>query len=455
MDKIQLYLEIVPLPLLIIGVVSVFFIFLIMPPEKRFYTIFIITPTWLALSKCPDLGFIQALTKVTSGMLFILLGLAAVLRPVPRRRIPPISWMYIVASIWLFICILGVTERVDNMLIEFQWVMLVLASMLIVATLTDLEDVNKIFWTLGLGIIIALAVPLSAIVLSPGTAFITGMNRFAPWGSPPNLIGLLFVIGAPMLLYMVMSTKVNTFKPFLVGLLILCVGMAMLTGSRMTSFSLIVSLGLMAMPLVKRPGLLLAGGAVGAIVLPLVLSVNEDAAERLTSLDSSGRVAIWREYLKVALTRPLGLFGKSGFSTMTDPAVGDHPHSSWIEMLYLGGWPYLFMLLTPAVVGLKSTWKVWKNRYLYGDKDRQFLIHVIAALIASFYFQSLFNQALYHPTYTMSFMAVILTLLIIAMAAELPQQQMLYEEWLDDIEWEEHEEEEEMDWEDSNVPAPA
>ena len=85
-------------------------------------------------------------------------------------------------------------------------------------------------------------------------------------------------------------------------------------------------------------------------------------------------------------------------------------------MLYLGGWPYLLMLLLPALVGVKSAWLVWKNKYLYGGRDRQFLIHVIAALIASFYFQSLFNQALYHPTYTMSFMAVMLTLLVISMA---------------------------------------
>lgn len=455
MDKIQLYLQVIPLPLLIIGGVMVGFIYLIIPAERRFYLTFLILPTWLALSKCPDLGMIQAVTKITSGMLFILLGLAALLRPVPKRRIPMISWIYVVASAWLFLCILGVTERLDTILIEFQWVMLVLASIAIVSTLTDLEDVEKIFWTLGLGIIIALAVPLSAIVLSPGTAFIAGMNRFAPWGSPPNLIGLLFVIGAPMLLYMVMSTRFHTFKPILVGLLILCIGMAILTGSRMTAFSLIVSLGLIAMPLVKRPGLLLAGGAVGAIVLPLVLSVNEEAAERLTDLSSSGRITIWREYLMGSFKRPLGLFGKSGFSAHTDTAVGDHPHSSWMEMLYLGGWPYLLMLLLPALVGVKSAWLVWKNKYLYGGRDRQFLIHVIAALIASFYFQSLFNQALYHPTYTMSFMAVMLTLLVISMAAELPQQQVIYEEWLDEMEWEEDDEDEETDLEDSSVPAPA
>lgn len=453
MDKIQLYLEVVPLPLLIIGGVIVGIIYLIIPPERRFFLPFLILPTWLALSKCPDLGAIQALTKITSGLLFLLMGLAALTRPVPKRRIPLISWLYILGSAWLFLCILGVSELIDTMLIEFQWVMLVLAAMAIVSTVTDLEDIEKIFWTLGVGIIIALAVPLSAILLSPGTAFLLGMNRFAPWGSPPNLIGLMFVIGAPMILYMIMSTRVTTFRPILIGLLILCIGMAILTGSRMTVFSLIISLGLIAMPLVKRPGLLLVGGAVGAIVLPLVLSVNEEAASRLADLNSSGRVGLWWDYFMNSFKRPLGLFGQSGLSVVQDETIGDHPHSSWFEMLYLGGWPYLTMMLGVAVIGLKSTWQVWKNRYIYGDQSRQFLIHVIAALIASFYFQSFFNQSLYHPTFTMSFMTVMLTILIIAMASEVPQQRMLYEEWLDEMELED--EQDENDWDDSRVPSPA
>ena len=453
MDKLQLYLEIIPLPVLVIGGVGSLMIYLVIPAEKRFYLTFLIMPTWLALSKCPDLGMIQALTKITSGLLFMLIGIAALMRPVPKRRVPPIAWLYILASAWFFLCILGVTERVDTMVIEFQWVMMVLASMATIMTLTSLEDVEKIFWTLGVGIIIALAVPLSAIVLSPGTAFIAGMNRFAPWGASPNLIGLLFVIGAPVLLYMVMSTRVHSIKPILVGLMILCIGMAILTGSRMTAFSIIVSMGLIAIPLVKRPGLLIAGGAVGAIVLPLVLSVNVDAADRLADLSSSGRLGLWWEYLMTSVRRPFGLFGTTGLSTQSDSIIGDHPHSSWFEMLYLGGWPYLFMLLIPAVIGLKSTFKVWKNRVIYGDRNMQFLIHVIAAMVASFYFQSLFNQALYHPTYTMSFFAVMLTLLVIAMASEIPYQRILYSEWLEEIEAEASAHED--DWEDSSVPSPA
>ena len=55
----------------------------------------------------------------------------------------------------------------------------------------------------------------------------------------------------------------------------------------------------------------------------------------------------------------------------------------------------------------------------------------------------------------MSFMAVMLTLLVISMAVELPQQQVIYEEWLDEMEWEEDDEDEEADLEDSSVPAPA
>jgi hypothetical protein len=50
----------------------------------------------------------------------------------------------------------------------------------------------------------------------------------------------------------------------------------------------------------------------------------------------------------------------------------------------------------------------------------------------------------------MSFIAVLLTILIIAMAQEVPQQRMLYEEWLLEEEWED-----EDSWEDSEDPAPS
>jgi hypothetical protein len=53
----------------------------------------------------------------------------------------------------------------------------------------------------------------------------------------------------------------------------------------------------------------------------------------------------------------------------------------------------------------------------------------------------------------MSFMTVMLTILIIAMASEVPQQRMLYEEWLDEMELED--EQDENDWDDSRVPSPA
>ena len=122
-------------------------------------------------------------------------------------------------------------------------------------------------------------------------------------------------------------------------------------------------------------------------------------------------------------------------------------------MLYLGGYPYLLMLITPAIISLRSAWTIWKNKYIYGGRDQQFLIHVMCALIASFYFQSFFNQSLYHPTFTLSFFGVMMTILVIAMKSEVPHQRMLYEEWLDEAEWDDEEEDEE-DWEDVAVPAP-
>ena len=452
MDKLELYLTIIPLPLVACVGFFALMIYLIIPAETRFYMTFVLIPPWLVLSRCLDLGFIQAFTKITSGLLFLLMGLAAILRPVNKRSMPGIAWLYFVASFYLLVCMLGVSGKVDAIVIEIQWIFALLAGVAAVAAMTTLEDVDKMFWSLGLGLIIALCIPLSAIVLDPSSAFIIGMNRFAPWGSSSNLIGLLFVVAGPTLLYMIMSTQSNSLKPILIGFLIANIGMAILTGSRMTVFSLAISLGLMAVPLVKRPGLMVAGAVIGAILMPIFLGVNEDAAARLGELSSSGRLDIWWNYLMLSLERPLGLFGTTGMDIEQDPSVGAHPHSSWAEMLFLGGWPYLMLMAIPALYGVRCAIRVWQQRELYAVSNHQFLIHAMTAFIASIYFQSLFNQALYHPTYTLSFLGILLTVLFMALAAELPYQQEIYEDWLE--EWNEYEAQEYEDWDDASVPAP-
>lgn len=452
MDKLELYLEIIPLPLLAGVALFALMIYLIIPAETRFFLTFVIMPPWLVLARSIDLGFIATFTKITSGLLFLLMGLAAILRPVAKRRIPGIGWLYLIGSFYLLVCLLGVVEKVDTMVIEIQWIFAVLAGLAAVAALTTLEDVHKMLWALGCGLMIATCIPLSAIIIEPGAAFTAGINRFAPWGSASNLIGLLFVVAGPTLLYMLMSTRSNPIKLILIGMLIANVGMAILTGSRMTVFSLVVSLGLMAIPLVKRPGLMIAGALIGAILLPIFLGVNEEAAARLGDLSSSGRVDIWLNYLRLSFSRPLGLFGTGGLSALQDPTIGAHPHSSWFEMLYLGGWPYLIMMAVPAIYGMRCAFQVWKNRSIYATGNHQFLIHALAAFITSIYFQSLFNQALYHPTYTLSFLGILLTVLFMSLMAEMPYQREAYEDWLQ--EWQDEEDESSENWDESTMPTP-
>ncbi len=452
MDKLEAYLTVIPLPLLAVVGFFALMIFLIMPAESRFYVTFILMPVWLTTSRCPDLGFIQAFTKISSGMLFLLMGVSALLRPGNKRPMPGMAWLYFAASMFYLICVIGTSDKLDAIVMEIQWVFAVLAAVAAVMAMTTLEDVHKMFMVFGLGMIIALCVPLSALILNPSTSFLLGTNRFVPWGSPPNLIGLLFVVAGPTLLYLIMTTKSHSIKPILIGFLIANIGMAILTGSRMTVFSLVISLGLMALPLVKRPGLLIAGGLIGAILLPVVLGVNVDSADRLGDLSTSGRLAIWWNYLVLSLKRPLGLFGTSGYSIVEDPTISAHPHSSWAEMLYLGGWPYLLLLAVPAIYALRCTYQVWKQRDLYSVNNHSYLIHAMAAFMASMYFQSFFNQALYHPTYTLTFVGLFLTFLFMALAAELPQQRESYEEWLE--EWSEEEYDEYEEWDDTKVPAP-
>ena len=101
---------------------------------------------------------------------------------------------------------------------------------------------------------------------------------------------------------------------------------------------------------------------------------------------------------------------------------------------------------------MRCAYQVWRNRSIYATGNHQFLIHALAAFIASIYFQSLFNQSLYYPTYTLSFLGILVTVLFMALKAEMPYQREVYEDWLQ--EWHDEEDESSENWDESPMPAP-
>ena len=419
MDKLAIYLEIVPLPVLVIGAIAACIVFVMLPANSRPFILIWIMPIWLFLSKCIDLGAIQAMTKLSSGLLLLMIAVAAWLRPGEKRLVPGIVWLYPAAGVWMMVCVAGTSNNMDMLLIRGQGIVMALAAISLVGSLRDLEDLARLMRAMAVGTTLALIVPFSALAIQGSAAFIPGLHRFEPWGASPNLIGITFVISGAMLLYLIMTTKVQLYRLFFMGGFAANCGFILLAGSRMSFMALGVVSVLMLFPLVKRPGILIVGGIVGAILIPIITSFEEGAGARITELHSSGRVGIWWEYMHVFVGRPLGLFGTSGHDGLMDEIIGAHAHNAWVDMLYVGGGPLFIMMLIPAILAAKSILRTWRARKLFEYAEDQMTIHTSASIMVAMFLQTMTNQTLYYPTFTWAFLGMVFFMFFISFREDL------------------------------------
>jgi hypothetical protein len=433
-DKLAIYLEIVPLPVLAIGAIAACIVFAMLPANSRPFILIWIMPIWLFLSKCVDLGAIQAMTKLSSGLLLLMIAVAAWLRPGEKRYVPGIVWIYPAAGVWMMVCVAGTSNNLDMLLIRGQGIVMALAAISLVGSLRDLEDLARFMRAMAVGTTLALVVPISSLAIQGSAAFIPGLHRLEPWGASPNLIGVSFVISGAMLLYLMMTTKVQLYRLICMGGFAVSCGLILLTGSRMSFMALGTVSVLMLFPLVKRPGILIAGGIVGAILIPIITSFEEGAGARITELHSSGRFGIWWEYMHVFVSRPLGLFGTSGHDGLMDEIVGDHAHNAWVDMLYVGGGPLFIMMLVPAILAAKSILRTWRARKLFVYAEDQMTIHTTASIMVAMFLQSMTNQTLYYPTYTWAFLGMVFFMFFISFREDLARVEV--EAWEGSEAWE-------------------
>ncbi|MDP7030214.1 MAG: O-antigen ligase family protein [Phycisphaerales bacterium] len=414
MDKLDLYLEIVPLPVLALVAVIACIVFAMMPANHRPFILIWFLPSWLFLSKCLDLGVVQAATKLSSGLLLLMIAVAGFLRPGERRHMPGVVWLYVIAGVWMMACVMGTSNQMDMLLLRGQGIMMALAAISIVACLRDLEDLARFMRAMAVGTTVALIIPASSIVFQGSGAFLAGMHRLEPWGAASNLIGITFAISGAMLLYLTLTSKSSFWRAFCMAGFAASIGFAYLTGSRMSFMSLGVISLLMLIPMVKRPGMLLGGALIAAILVPIITGVEEGAGGRLTELHTSGRFGIWADYLRLFIQRPLGLFGTSGNNGLMDNIIGNHAHNAWVDMLFVGGFPLFLMLAIPAYMAGKTIWRTWRLRKLWQRPEDQMTIHTSASIMAAMFLQSMTNQALYYPTFTWAFLGMVFFMFFIS-----------------------------------------
>ena len=420
MDKIGRYLEIVPLPLLLVAMVGVAVAFLVVPAKYRMPTALSLMMVWLTLGEMPDLGLIQVIAKVTGFAVYGLVAVTAWLDPAPRRRTPLLAWMYLVIAALAFVFILTVRDFALALAIRVQWMIMVVAVLSVSRTIVDEASLQRVIRAITFGLAVALLLPLSALVLHPTLSFHgAGVGRFSPYGTNTNHIGVLFALAAPLTLYWAIRTRILLLKPILIGFTAMAVGMGLLTASRSTMVVMIGASFPLVVFLTRRPvltaiaGLILAGGI--AWVFGFAGNVR---LERFESLET-GRVQTGKRYLAIIAERPfLGLLETEGESFLRSDFTGQaQAHNGYLETLYIGGITYampVFFLV--AYTGL-CTVRTWRRRRLIGADP--LLINLLIAFMVMTYAHGFVNHSLYHPTTTLSFFHVLLSVFFMGLVMDM------------------------------------
>jgi len=416
MLRTDIYIELIfAQPWLLTPIAVIILVLAIAPADKRLFLTLLLVVPWLTIGRSPGLGPISAAAKVSSGGAFLLIAFAAIIHPSMKRAIPGILWIYpLMAFLWIFF-VIGVHEQSVAMVLRVQWLLMTLAVLLLLRTINTLEDFLGVINALTIGCIIALSLPISALLLNPVESFMGGLGRFNPYGANANHIGMLFALSTPLIGYAMMTWKRITFRPFLIFLLALILGMALLTASRMTALAIAMVLLPIVLVLTKRPFVTIFSFCILGSGLYWILSLAGDTSmERLGTFESQ-RTQIWSRYIQNAFAkRPLfGLLGTGGESYLQSNAVGSHPHSAWFNLMYHGGITLLLPMMYMVAYSTYAGYKVWQSRRLLGGNP--LLYSVMFMLLVAMYVQGCFIQVVYWPTYSWAFLHVFLAGLFICM----------------------------------------
>jgi len=443
MDRIELYLDIVPIPILLAGVAAAIVVYLAVPARYRLVIALSIVPIWLTIGRLPDLGIISQAAKVSSAMVFFLVGLGAFLHPGPRRQLPTLVWLYLIMACVMFLYVFQVQDRMLAMILRLQWLMVVFAAIMLIRTVVTFQDLQRIINGLAFGCFLALLLPLSGLILFPGEAFLRGAGRFQPYGVNSNQIGMLFALSIPLLYYKAISTRAVSLKPVILGAVGLSLGMALLTGSRQTLLAILMVGIPIIFKLSRRPVITLVALAVGFGAITYVVGLAENTAfERFTELETN-RFEVWGAYTRdVYSQRPLfGLLGVNSEMAFRSSVVGAHPHSAYFNLMYMGGLSLFVPMMILLFTSLSCAFRTWRMRNFIGADP--FLISILGMLLVAMYTQGIFNQVVYWPTYTWSMVHVILSVFFISIGTDLKQQDPAWvipdleaeEVWDDEGEW--------------------
>ncbi|MEM8756850.1 MAG: O-antigen ligase family protein [Planctomycetota bacterium] len=420
MNRIEQYLQVIPLPVLVLGVLGAPLVFVLIPSRLRMPALLVFMVVWLTIGRLVGLGPLAAAAKATGLALYAAVGVAALMDPGPKRPVPAAAFIYPVMGVISVAFILTVVDLALALVLRAQWIALVFAAIAVARTVVDSASLMRVLWALVIGMALATAIPLIPLFLNPANAFRAGLGRFEPYGAVSNQIGVLFSMTIVFGFCMMQITRNMLFKLFLGGAAGAAFGMGLLTGSRSTMLTAVVPLIPQIRGLSKRPLVLVMIGLVGVLLIPFVLSKAEDTAfQRFDSLETT-RVQIFFQYLQGSIAeRPLlGLTGSSGQSFLADEEADSHAHNAYLDLAYQGGIVYLIPMLAVLAYSSYCAFYTWRyRRHVHGIDP--LLVSVLVVQLGMMYAHGFVNGAIYYPTYTWAFLHVFLSVLFMGLAHDI------------------------------------
>ncbi len=411
-----MYLDIVPLPVLLgFGLLSALFVLMI-PSRFRLWVFLAGLPLWLALSRFPELGPIQAFSKVSGMFYFGVIAFAALTHPGPKRQIPFILWLYPLLGLFSVFYVLRAEDAAIAAVLRVQWFFLTLAAIMVVRTITTEAQLTKVLYCLFLGSTAAGTLAFLAVVKDPGAAFAGGLGRVQPWGANQNHVGPIFVLMTPLGLYFGLRSRSQLMRLFAFGAFGLGGIMALLTASRSVVFPVAGLIAVVGWELRRKP-LVIIGAAIA--VIPILVFAGGFVAnanvDRLSSLETE-RFDRWKEYSRIIMEHPMfGIMFQTGQLAAGDEEIGGHAHNAYLDALRVYGFSLCLPLFALALWSSWSAFKVWMRRKEFAQDT--LLITMLTAFMAMVYFHGVVTIVIYYSNYTWSFFHIFLSSLFVTMAA--------------------------------------
>lgn len=419
MDKLQPFLDAVPLPVLLLAPILGALIFLLVPPRLRLPVALIGLVPYLTAGRLPGLGPVYLLCKATGWAALIAVAVAAILQPGQVRRPHWIAWIYVALAAIAPIYVLTAEDSLFAVALRIQWLTLVLAAVAVARTVHDAASLERVMRSLQLGLALGLLLPFSDLILRGAGSFSIGHGRFSPYGANANQIGIFISAAFVFNAYYALRDRNLLLRFVWAGVAALALGMALLTRSRSTAIACVFPALPLLLHAMRRPVLAVPVGGVMAVVAMYVISRTAElfSLERLTTLETA-RVSQGINYIQLSVAqRPVfGLLGTRGMTSQVDESVGTHAHNAYLDAAYVGGLSFLIPLLVLVAASLLSAAYVWRKRRLF-DAD-PLLISTMCFLMVTIYAHGFVNQSIYYPTYTWAFVHVLFSILLVTMATE-------------------------------------